>query len=85
MLSIQVIMRWHEMNVAKLETQERNRLQSSTLLRSLNANMLLNIRWAYHFVVDLMKVYLTDFIDNVFTLKSDEAKASVTVGLLIKH
>ena len=40
---------------------------------------------AYHFVVDLMKVYLTDFIDNVFTLESDEAEASVTVGLLIKH
>ena len=55
------------------------------LLRSLNANMLLNKRWAYHFVVDLMKVYLTDFIDNVFTFESDEAKASVTVGLLIKH
>ena len=64
---------------------ETNRLQGSTLLQSLNANMLLNKRWAYHFVVDLMKVYLTDFIDNVFTLKSDEAKASVTVGLLIKH
>ena len=64
---------------------ETNRLQGSTLLQLLNANMLLNKRWAYHFVVDLMKVYLTDFIDNVFTLKSDEAKASVTVGLLIKH
>ena len=40
---------------------------------------------AYHFVVDFMKVYLTDFIDNVFALESDEAEASVTVGLLIKH
>ena len=40
---------------------------------------------AYHFVIDFVEVYLANFIDDIFTLKRDKSKASMSVGLLIKH
>ena len=39
----------------------------------------------YHFVVDFVKVDLTDFVHNVFAFKGDKSEASVTIGLFIKH
>ena len=40
---------------------------------------------AYHFVVNLVEMDFTDFIDYIFAFKGDESEASVSVGLLIKH
>lgn len=40
---------------------------------------------AYHFVVNLMEMDFTDFVDYIFAFKSNKSEASVSIGLFVKH
>ena len=40
---------------------------------------------AYHFVVNLMEMNFTDFVNYIFAFKSNKSEASVSIGLFVKH
>ena len=43
------------------------------------------MKCSYHFVVDLVEVYLADLIHHLLVLVGDKAEASMSVGLLVEH